>query len=47
MLLADPANRYRSARGQRDRVAEDALGFEDALRVVAQRAVAEVAMVFL
>jgi hypothetical protein len=47
MLLSDPADRYRSSRCDRHGVAKDPLGFEDALGVVAQRAVAEVAVMFL
>jgi len=47
VLLSDPADRDLAAGADRQRVAEHALGFEDALRVVAQRAVAEVAVVFL
>jgi len=47
VLLADPADGDLAFRCNGDRLAEDSLGFEDALRVVAQRAVAEVAVVFL
>jgi len=47
VLLADPAHGDSSSRGGRDRVSEYSLGFEDALRVVAERAVAKVAVVFL
>jgi hypothetical protein len=47
VLLADPADGDLSSGRDGDGVAEDPLGFEDALRMVAQRAVAKVAVVFL
>jgi hypothetical protein len=47
VLLADPADGDLSSCRNGDRVAEDPLGFEDALRVMAKGAVAEVAVVFL
>jgi hypothetical protein len=47
VLLADPADRDLASRRIGDGVAEDPLGFEDALGVMSKRAVAEVAVVFL